>query len=271
MTRRLPELLPVGEHRLDHARYAAVAVVTLRPVEHGEHRGNRKRIDRGALRNQPWVVLVREFTDSVVIGERLRERYWQKMVGGILRDLCEDVDRLPDLPHQRGNLPRCQLLRSRRVVEEQLLDLDAEALEHDAPGQARAGTLWPETDLLAAQILEAANLLARKDMQLRDRKTDDVVDAAIEIGRLTLSTEILEHIRLGHCDVDPAQIEQVVHVRRCAIGDHRYDPELVPVIENLPELVRECHVAARQLPTGDTHRPVVLAVLDLSIRSGCFD
>src|SRR5215468_10868307 len=177
MTRRLPELFPVGEHRLDHARDAAVAVMTLRPVEHGEHCGNRNRIDRGALRNEPRVVLAGEFTDRVVVGERLGERNWQEMIGRILRHLCEDVDRLPDLAHERGNLSRRQLLRSRWVIEEQLLDLDAEALEHDAPGQARSGTLRSEADLLAAQILEAADLLARENMQLRHRKTDDIVDA----------------------------------------------------------------------------------------------
>src|SRR5206468_3271089 len=89
-------------------------------------------------RKETRVVLAGEFTDRVVVGERLGEQKWQEMIWGILCHLCEVVDRLPDLPHQRGNLSRRQLLRSRRVVEEQLLDLDAEALKHDAPGQARS-------------------------------------------------------------------------------------------------------------------------------------
>src|SRR5262249_43315498 len=148
MPRRLAELVPVAEHAFDEPRRAPVAVMTFRPVEHSEHRRNRKRVDPAAFGNESRVVFVGEFTDRVVIGKRLRERDRQQMVARVLGQLYERVDRFIDLPHERGNLAGLELLHRGRVVEEQLLDLDTEALEDDAAGEARAGAFGPETDLL---------------------------------------------------------------------------------------------------------------------------
>jgi hypothetical protein len=38
------------------------------------------------------------------------------------------------------------------LIDKHLLDIDAEPLEYDGPGQARAGAGRTEIDLLAAQI-----------------------------------------------------------------------------------------------------------------------
>ena len=102
----------------------------------------------------------------------------------------------------------------------------------------------PKLDFLAAQILDAPDLLTREDMQLRHRQTDDVIDPAFEIGRLSMGAEIFKDVGLRHGDVDPAQVEKVVEIGRRPIGDHRDDTHLVAIIQDLRELVREGHVGA---------------------------
>ena len=104
------------------------------------------------------------------------------------------------------------------------------------------------------------DLGARQDVHLRDRQAEDVVDPVVEVGDLALGAEILEHVRLRHRDVDLPQIEQIVHVRRGAIGDDRNDAQIVAVVEHLRQLVGEGHVGARQLAAGDADRPVVLSI-----------
>ena len=80
----------------------------------------------------------------------------------------------------------------------------------------------------------------------------------VEVGDLPLGAEILEHVRLGHGDVDVAQVEQIVQIRRGAIGDDRNDTQIVAVVEHLRQLVGEGHVGAGPLAAGDADRPIVL-------------
>ncbi len=116
----------------------------------------------------------------------------------------------------------------------------------------------PKLTFLPLQILELLDVGAREDVHLRDRQTDDVVDPVFEVGDLALRAEVLEHVRLGHRDVDLPQIKQVVEIGSRAIGDDRNDAQIVAVVENLRQLVGEGHVGARQLAAGDADRPLVL-------------
>ena len=78
------------------------------------------------------------------------------------------------------------------LIDHHLLHVDAEPLEHDGAGQARPGAGGPEIDLLAAQVLQAMDVVARQNMKLRDRQPNDVLNAALKIAA---SYERCENIR----------------------------------------------------------------------------
>ena len=69
---------------------------------------------------------------------------------------------------------------------------------------ARAGRT--EIDLLAAQILKRLNVVARQNVQFRNRHPDHVLDAPLKIGRFALLAEIFEHVGLRDRRVDTAKI-----------------------------------------------------------------
>ncbi len=133
----------------------------------------------------------------------MRERDVHQMQARIRRDLREKVDGFRNDAGDGIDLARLQLLQRRRLVDQDLIDLDAEPLEHDGAGEARAGAGRAEINLLAAQILEALNVVARQDVEFRDRQPDDVVDALLEIWRFADRAEILEDVGLGDGRVDP--------------------------------------------------------------------
>ncbi len=82
-------------------------------------------------------------------------------------------------------------------------------------------------------------------MHFRCRQTDDIIDAALQVDRLALRAEILEHVRLGHRHIDAAQIKQIIEVRSRPMSHDRQNAEVIAVIEDLREFVRKGHVAAR--------------------------
>lgn len=94
-------------------------------------------------------------------------------------------------------------------------------MEHNSAGQARAGTGGTEIDLLAAQILKRLNVVARQNVQFRDRQPDDVLNAAFKVRYLALGTEIFEHVGLCDGRIHSAKIKQVIEIRRRAIGHDR--------------------------------------------------
>ena len=74
MPRRLAELVPFGEKGLDEPADAPVVIRPFCPIGDGKHGRNHERVDRPALRNERRIFLVRQLAETVVVGERLRER-----------------------------------------------------------------------------------------------------------------------------------------------------------------------------------------------------
>src|SRR5262245_51075451 len=146
-----------------------------------------------------------------------------------------------------------------------MLDLDAQSLKNDRPGQARSTSCRPEADLSAAQILDAFDLGARKDVQLRNGQANDVMNSALEIRSLPFSPEILEDVRLRHGDVDAAQIEKIVEIRSGAVGHDRNDPQIVAVVKHLRQLIGQSHVGARQLAADDADSPTIPSLSQCSV------
>jgi len=174
------------------------------------------------------------------------------MEAGTGGNLRKKIDRLGDDPHQRAELARFQLLHGGRIVVQHLLDLDAEPLEHDRSGQARALPAGPKLTFLPRRSSMLWMSLRASTCISGHRQADDVVDPVLEVGRLALGAEIFEHVGLGHGDVDPAQIEQVVEIGRCPVGNHRKHAKIVAVVEDLRQFVREgqcrCRTGARPRP-----------------------
>jgi hypothetical protein len=113
---------------------------------------------------------------------------------GVRRNLGEKIDRLRDHARDRIHLARLQFLQRGRLIDEHLVNIDAKPLEYNGPGQAGACASRSKIDLLAAQILQRLNFIARENVQLRDRQSGNVLDAAVKVRRLALRAEILEHI-----------------------------------------------------------------------------
>jgi len=95
---------------------------------------------------------------------------------------------------------------------------------------ARAGAGRTEIDLLAAQILKRLDVIARQNVQFRDRHPDHVLNAALKIGRFALGAKIFEHVGLGDRRVDATQVQQIVEIGRRAIRYDRQNPQVVAVV-----------------------------------------
>src|SRR6185437_14233091 len=96
---------------------------------------------------------------------------------------------------------------------------------------ARPGAGGPEIDLLAAQVLEAMDVVARQNMKLRDRQPNDVLNAALKIGRLTKGAKIFEHVGLSDGQVHAAKIQEIIQVGRGAERNDRQNTDLVAVVQ----------------------------------------
>jgi len=93
-----------------------------------------------------------------------------------------------------------------------------------------AGAGRTEIDLLAAQILKRLDVIARQNVQFRDRHPDHVLNAALKIGRFALGAKIFEHVGLGDRRVDATQVQQIVEIGRRAIRYDRQNPQVVAVV-----------------------------------------
>src|SRR5262249_51196317 len=125
-------------------------------------------------------------------------------------------------------------------------------------------------DLLAPQVAETLDFVARQDMHFRRRHADDVVDAAFKIGGLALRAEILEHVRLRDRHIDAAEIEKIVEVRGRPVGDDRKNAQILAVIKNLRQFIGEGHVAAGQQAACYPERPLVLTRSQLGVWPALF-
>src|SRR5262249_2186593 len=149
---------PLGKELLDEAFDAPVSVATPPPVEHGKNGRHRDGIDLLSFRNERRIVFRLELTQGVVVCERFRERDWDEVKAGVRWDSGEEVDWLSDDAHQCRNFAGLQLLQCARLVDQDLLDLDAEALEGDRPCQTRTASCRAKVDFLTTQIFERTNI-----------------------------------------------------------------------------------------------------------------
>src|SRR5260221_12115867 len=173
------ELVPLGEEPLDEAFDAPVSVATLPPVEHGKNRWHRDGINLLSFGNEGRIIFRLELTEGVVVCERFRERDRDEVKPGVRWNSGEEVDGLSDDAHQCRNVAGWQLLQCALLVDQALLDLHAETLEDNRPCQPRSASRRPEVDLLAAQIFERTNIGLCQDMQLRDWKSQNVVNPVL--------------------------------------------------------------------------------------------
>ena len=79
------------------------------------------------------------------------------METGVRRDSREEVNRLSDDPHQCIDFSTSQLLQSALLVDQDLIDLNPETLEHDRSCQTGSASRRPKIDFLPAQIFEGTN------------------------------------------------------------------------------------------------------------------
>ena len=105
------------------------------------------------------------------------------MQTGVRRNLGEKINRLRDDARNGIDLAGLQLLQCSWLIDEHLVNTDAKPLEYNGAGQARARSSRAKIDFLAAQILQRLNFIAREDVQLRDRQSDDVLDAAFKVRK----------------------------------------------------------------------------------------
>src|SRR5215471_4237055 len=246
----LLELFKVSEERFDESLHLAVTISVLLPVEHRKHGRHRDRVGHLAWWNERRIFLARKLAQRVVILVGLGERDWHQVESRIGWNFREKIDRLADNANERRDFSCFELLEGERIIEQRRFDLNARALKHDRPGQAGRAACRSEIDLLALQISKTVDIGARQNVHFRYRQTDDVIDAVFEIDGFALRAEVLEHVRLSHRHINPAQIEEIVEVRGGPIGDHRNNAQIVAVIEDLGQLIGKCHVAAGQQATG---------------------
>src|SRR5258708_11170280 len=184
------------------------------------------------------------------------------MKAGVRRYFRPEVDRLRHHPEETGDLARPDHLHAGREVDKDRLDRDSEAREDDRAGQRRRASRRAKHHFLAAQVFEGADVRACRDVQLGDGQANDVLDARVQVGRLALRTKVLKDIRLGECDVDATQVEQVLQVGRGAARYSGQHAQLVAVVEHFSEFVGEAQIGAVHVAARNADRPVVLALFE---------
>src|SRR5713101_4417636 len=266
MERRLGEFVPAVKQILDEPFDPTISIAVLRPIIDGEHRRYRNGIDSLARRYQVWIIRVGELTYGIEVGESLGIRHRQEMKAGVRRYFQPEVDRLGHRPEETSDFTRQNHFVAGGKLDEDRLDRKFETLEDDRAGQRRRSSRRTEHDFLAAQVFEGLDVRSHQNVELGDRKTDDVADPVLQMRRLALRTEIFEDIRLGERDVDAAKVEQVIQVgggATCYDGKHA---QLVAVVEHFSELVGPAQVGAVHEAAGDADRPVVLALFEHLLR-----
>src|SRR5712671_2099808 len=134
------------------------------------------------------------------------------MKAGVRRYFQPEVDRLGHRAEETDSFTRQKHFVAGGKIDEDRLHGKFETLEHDRAGQRRRNSARTEDDLPAAQVFEGLDLRSHQNVELGDRKADDVADPVLQVGRLALRTEVFEDVRLGECNIDAAKVEQVFQV-----------------------------------------------------------
>src|SRR6266436_4929603 len=188
MERRLGEFVPAVKQILDEPFDPTISVAVLRPIIDGEHRRYRNSIDPLARRYQVWIIRVGELTYGIEVGESLGIRHRQEMKAGVRRYFQPEVDRLGHRPQETGDFTRQKHLVAGGKIDEDRLDRKFETLEDDRAGQRRRNSRWTKYDLLAAQVFEGLDFRPHQNVELGDRKADDVAEPVLQVRRLALGT-----------------------------------------------------------------------------------
>ena len=117
MSGRNQELIPLSEETLCKTLDTAVSIATSRPIKYGKNRGHGDRIDLLVCRKEGGIVFLFKFARGVVVLECFRERDRDEMKARVGWDSGEEINRLPDYPHQRRNFTGLQFLQRALLVD----------------------------------------------------------------------------------------------------------------------------------------------------------
>ena len=106
------------------------------------------------------------------------------MQSGLRLQLGEQIIRLGSNLEDSGDLAALHLLNCKGMIDVDRLDIDAQALEDHWPRDARTRSLDMESYLLTGEILQAADVRARQDVEFSIVHLRYVVDPLLNILRL---------------------------------------------------------------------------------------
>ena len=135
-----------------------------------------------------------------------------------------------------------------RLIELQELRLDAEPLEDEARGEVGAGARDLDVDLLARELADVGDVLRGDDVHLVVREAGDVGDLILDPRDLALAADRLDRVGADEGEVDAAQVDEVAHILRRALADHRQDAELIAVVEHRHDVGGELQEGAGGAP-----------------------
>src|SRR5258708_7726914 len=93
------------------------------------------------------------------------------------------------------------------------------------------------------------------------------MDSSFEVRDLPLRAKKFEDVRLGDCDIDASQVEQIVNIRGGAAGHGWQHAHLVAVVEELAQVLGETEEGPFDDSAGDADGPGIFLHLHFSIRA----
>src|SRR5258708_18028010 len=91
------------------------------------------------------------------------------------------------------------------------------------------------------------------------------MDSSFEVRDLPLRAKKFEDVRLGDCDIDASQVEQIVNIRGGAAGHGWQHAHLVAVVEELAQVLGETEESPFDDSAGDADGPGIFLHLHFSI------
>ena len=158
----------------------------------------------------------------------------------------------------------------------ELLHVDGEIVEQQAPGDGGAASGLAEIHHLALELLDVRHIGAHHDVDLLIEQLRHVDDLLHEVrAELAGLGVVLEHVRLGDAHVDAAQEHHVLDVLRHAPADDGQHAEIVAVVHHLGDVRGDGEVGVARAAGHDGDdvlvepRPIILA--QAVARSRIFD